>query len=273
MPAPSSFGSWVCGVAYAGTGFSGWQTQPATRDGARAIQDVLEAALSQVAGERVKTRCAGRTDAGVHALNQVVRFETAAHRPASAWTHGTRTELPSSIRIRWALAAPVGFDPRFDARERTYHYVFSDAPVASPLWLGRCGHSRRPLDLGRLESASRHLLGTHDFSAFRSSECQARSPVRTVNDIRWRREGRFVLMSISANAFLHHMVRNLVGCLAYVGDGRRDERWLRDVLAGGDRALAAPTFDAAGLYLAGVRYDPGLGLPTAAPPLELAGLE
>ncbi len=272
-PAPMSFQRWACGVVYAGTGFVGWQTQPAVAGSPRAIQDVLEDALSRVAGEPVATRCAGRTDAGVHALNQVVSFDTRAARPAGAWTHGTLARLPPSIRIRWALPVHADFDPRFDARERTYHYVFTDAPLASPLWRSRCGHSRRPLDLARLASASTRLVGTHDFSAFRSSECQASSPVRTVSDIRWRRQGAFVLMAISANAFLHHMVRNLVGSLAYVGDGRRDADWLADVLARRDRALAAPTFDAAGLYLAGVRYDRGIGLPSEAPALELAELQ
>lgn len=271
-PAPSRLQRWACGVAYAGTGFLGWQTQPGRADGLVAIQDLIEPALGEIAGEPIATRCAGRTDAGVHALSQVIQFDSPVLRPATAWTHGTRARLPATVRIRWARPVRADFDARFDARERIYHYLIGDGGAISPLWLGRCASSARALDLERLEAASSVLVGRHDFSAFRSSECQANSPIRTVREIRWRRQRGFVLMAIRADAFLHHMVRNLVGSLVYVGDGRRDTDWLKAVLEGGERALAAPTFDAAGLYLAGVRYDSGDDLPSDACELDLAAL-
>lgn len=263
---------WACGVTYAGTGFRGWQTQ-SRRDGEPlAIQDAVESALSTIAGEPVATRCAGRTDAGVHAIGQVVQFDCAAERDASAWVRGTRAHLPTGVALRWARPVGDDFDARFSALARTYWYLLRDGPEASPLWDGRAGASSRPLDPERLALASARLVGTHDFSAFRSSECQAKSPVRTIESVRWRRQGAFLLMAVTANAFLHHMVRNLVGSLVYVGDGRRPVDWLDEVLASRDRARAAPTFAAAGLYLVAVRYDARFDLPTAEPPFDLCAL-
>ena len=218
------------------------------------------------------TRCAGRTDAGVHAINQVVHFEVPCERPESAWVRGTRRYLPEGVAIRWARPVPDTFDARLSARSRTYCYVVHEGRESSPLWRNRAGHSLRSLDLERLRAASAPLLGRHDFSAFRSSQCQARTPVRTLERLDWRREGAFLLCRLTANAFLHHMVRNLVGTLLMAGDGRRPLDWPAAVLASGDRRRAAATFSPSGLYLVAVRYDPRFGLPGGAGDDDAAGI-
>jgi tRNA pseudouridine38-40 synthase len=250
---------WVCGLSYDGTGFCGWQTQ--APGGKPALQDVVEAALGRIAGHPIRTRCAGRTDAGVHALQQVVQFDTVADRPASAWIRGVNAWLPPTVAVRWAVTVDTGFDARFGATARTYWYVLLDTPVRAPLWRDRAGWTHRSLDPNRMREAAACLVGEHDFSAFRASECQAASPVRTIESIGIVREGPFLLLDITANAFLHHMVRNLVGTLVYVGDGRRPVGWPAQVLASRQRSVAAPTFAACGLYLASVRYDSKWQLP------------
>lgn len=261
-PAPGRL-RWAAGVCYDGSGWDGWQIQP-LRDGEhRSIQGRVEAALAEVAGEAISTRCAGRTDAGVHAVNQVIQFDTGARRPESAWVKGSRRFLPPGIALRWACTVPADFDARYSAQVRTYCYLVHEGRQPSPLWRDRAGHSGRPLDLGRLVAASKPFLGQHDFSAFRSSQCQARSPVRTVEAIDWVRYGPFLACRLTANAFLHHMVRNLIGTLLMAGDGRRPVDWPAAVLASGDRSRAAATFSPSGLYLQAVRYDPRFGLPGA----------
>ncbi len=254
---------WAAGICYDGTGLAGWQTQPQGEGRPAAIQDRIEAALGAVAGAPIATRCAGRTDAGVHAVGQVIHFETRAERPESAWVRGTRAFLPEAIGLRWARPVPAAFDARRSARARTYCYVVYEGREPSPLWRHRAGYSRRPLDDGRLRAASRPFVGRHDFSAFRSSQCQAKTPIRTIERLDWHRDGPFVLMRITADGFLHHMVRSLVGTLIYAGDGRQPVDWPRAVLASRDRSRAAPTFAASGLYLLSVRYDPHFGLPAA----------
>ncbi len=214
-----------------------------------------------MAGERIATRCAGRTDAGVHAVCQVIHFDSPVDRPDSAWVRGTRAFLPQGVALRWACRVPADFDARRSARARSYCYVIREGRQPSPLWRYRACHSARPLDLARLREASAPLLGRHDFSAFRSSQCQARSPIRTLQRLDWHRDGPFLLMHVTADAFLHHMVRNLVAALAYAGDGRQSVDWPCRLLAAGDRTRSAPTFPACGLYLLSVRYDPALGLP------------
>lgn len=265
---------WVCGVSYDGREFCGWQKQPAAPGLAPSLQRTVEAALSAVAGEPVDVRCAGRTDAGVHALEQVIEFRVDAARPPTAWVRGANAHLPDTVAVRWAVPMPLeaDFDVRFSARSRTYWYVLVDAPVAPPLWQGRCGWTHRPLDVGAMQAAARMLLGTHDFSSFRAAECQAATPVRTLSRWEVERHGAFVLMRLTANAFLHHMVRNLVGSLLYVGDGRRPVPWLAEVLAARSRAAAAPTFAAGGLYLASVGYDPCWSLPIHDKELSLCEL-
>jgi tRNA pseudouridine38-40 synthase len=247
------------GLEYDGRAFCGWQTQPERC----AVQDKLEAALAQLAGGRISTVCAGRTDAGVHALGQVVHFDTGAARPLSAWVRGANALLPPHVAVNWAHAVRGDFHARYSARERGYRYVLLNRGVRPAAEHGRVGWFHLPLDLSLMQSAAAHLIGEHDFSAFRSSECQARSPVRDLRRLDIERVGDYVVFDFAANAYLHHMVRNIVGALVYVGKGKHAPEWMGDLLAGRDRTRAAPTFDAAGLYLTRVVYDDAWGLPGA----------
>ena len=247
------------GLEYDGSRFCGWQTQPQ----GCAVQDALERALVQVAREPVATICAGRTDAGVHALAQVVHFETDADRPESAWVRGVNTLLPPACAVHWAREVGPDFHARYSAVSRCYRYVLLNHPVRPAVDEARVGWFHVPLDLDGMQHAARMLQGEHDFSAFRSAECQARSPVRTISRLDIARQGSYVIFDVCANAFLHHMVRNIVGCLVYVGKGKYPPEWIGEVLNSRDRARAAPTFDAAGLYLAHVTYEPRWGLPEA----------
>lgn len=245
------------GIAYDGRPFTGWQTQP----DARAVQDVVERALSAVADHPIGTVCAGRTDAGVHALQQVIHFDTVSERPLQAWVRGTNARLPDAVAVQWARPVPDAFHARFDARSRTYRYLIRCARARHPLWQHRAGWVFRPLSVDAVRQAARQLIGEHDFSAFRSSQCQAATPVRRLSRLDVAVRGDFVELTLTANAFLHHMVRNIVAALVHVGTGRQPPQWVAMLLASRDRSLAAPTFPAAGLYLAGVEYDAGLGLP------------
>lgn len=245
------------GIEYDGSAFAGWQSQAHHRT----VQDVLEAALSTVADSAVRTVCAGRTDAGVHALGQVVHFDTEVLRPEMAWVRGVNAHLPSAVAVRWATPVEAEFHARFSALSRTYSYFLLNRPVRPALLHGRVGWFHAPLDLDAMVAASQFLIGEHDFSAFRAAECQAKSPVRTVQELNIRRQGDVICFEITANAFLHHMVRNLVGALVYVGKGRYPSEWLAEVLAGRDRRRAAPTFDAAGLYFVRVGYEERWRLP------------
>lgn len=252
------------GLQYDGAAFCGWQTQP----GGGAVQDALERALHAFAGAEVATVCAGRTDAGVHATFQVVHFDTELVRPLHSWVRGVNRYLPHALAVRWAREVPADFHARFSARVRRYDYWIVNEPVRSPLAHARAGWVYRPLDAEAMQRAADLLVGTHDFSAFRSAECQAASPVRELRRLTVERFGRLIRVRAVANAFLHHMVRNLVGTLVYVGLGRQTPTWAAGVLAARDRALAAPTFPAAGLYLTHVEYDAALGFPAPdeAPP-------
>lgn len=245
------------GLEYDGSGFCGWQTQPSSC----ALQDAYERAVSQIAGERVSMTCAGRTDAGVHALAQVVHFETVAQRPQSAWVRGVNTLLPARVGVLWASAVADDFHARYAARERSYLYVVLNSAQRAALSHGRVGWIHRRLDLASMREAAQLLIGERDFSAFRSAECQARSPVRDLRKIEIAKHGDHVIFELSADAFLQHMVRNIVGSLVYVGMGRRPPAWMGDVLASRNRELAAPTIDPGGLYLARVIYDAKWGLP------------
>jgi tRNA pseudouridine38-40 synthase len=251
------------GVEYDGSGFCGWQTQPE----ACAVQDRLETALSQIAGvpgdatASIATICAGRTDAGVHALAQVVHFDCAVERPESAWVRGVNALLPSAIAVTWMKPVPDTFNARFSARARHYRYVLWNHSVRPAVDHGRVGWFHVPLDIEGMRAAAACLLGEHDFSAFRSSQCQAKSPVRTLHHLEITMQGAYVIFDLCANGFLHHMVRNIVGSLIYVGSERQAVAWMRELLAARDRKFAAPTFDAAGLYLTGVDYDAVWDLP------------
>ena len=245
------------GLEYDGGRFCGWQTQP---EGC-SVQDALERALSEIAGEAVSTICAGRTDAGVHALAQVVHFDTTAGRPPSAWVRGANALLPAALAVLWSHAVSPDFHARYSALAREYRYVLLNRPVRPASDHGRVGWFHAPLDVPAMQDAARHLVGEHDFSSFRAAECQARTPVRTIHRLDVSRHHDFVIFDIRANAFLHHMVRNIVGSLVYVGKGKHPPQWLAAVLASRDRAQAAPTFDASGLYLARVEYEERWALP------------
>ena len=248
------------GIEYHGGAFCGWQTQPA----GCGVQDALERALSEIAGEKIGTICAGRTDAGVHALAQVVHFDCAVVRPDSAWVRGTNTLMPAGAAVTFMRQVPAQFNARYSALERSYRYVLLNHPVRPALNQGRVGWFHAPLDLARMREAATHLIGEHDFSAFRSSECQAKSPVRDLRRLDIRVSAGYVVFELAANAFLHHMVRNIVGCLVYAGKGSYEPARVGEVLASRDRAQAAPTFDAAGLYLDHVSYDAKWELPPPA---------
>lgn len=252
------------GLEYDGAGFSGWQTQP---DGS-GIQDALEAALQSFVGQPMPVVCAGRTDAGVHATAQVVHLDSPVQRDATAWVRGVNRFLPRTVAIRWARAVPDPFHARFSALARSYEYWILNDPVRSALHDRRSGWVFRPLDAAAMHVAAQALLGIHDFSAFRSAQCQAASPVRELRQFDVVRRGRMVRVRVTANAFLHHMVRNLVGTLVYIGVGRHPPQWAGEVLATRNRANAAPTFAADGLYLTRVEYDRTLDLPIA-PELDL----
>lgn len=251
----------VLGVQYDGSSWRGWQTQP----GGGTVQDTLEVALKKFALTDIGTVCAGRTDAGVHALEQVVHFDTELNREMFSWVRGVNAFLPPSIAVRWAcetMRTPhEDFHARFSAVARTYHYVLYNHPVRSPLWHGRAGWVFRPLDVVLMREAVQFLIGEHDFSAFRAAECQAKSPVKFMHEIHINRRGDLIVFTLRANAFLHHMVRNIVGSLIMVGNGNQPPYWLKTVLAGRDRSRAAPTFMPDGLYLAKIDYDPKWGLP------------
>lgn len=247
----------VLGVEYDGSRFCGWQSQPS----GCSVQDAVEGALSRIAGADIRVVTAGRTDTGVHALNQVAHFDTEAVRPKAAWVRGINALLPDSVAVLWAREVPQDFHARYSALERCYFYALLNHPVRPALFQGKVGWFHLPLDVERMREAAALLLGEHDFSAFRAAECQAKSPVRRLTRLEVLRRGDVVAFEFCANAFLHHMVRNIVGCLVYVGKGRYPASWIGEILAGRDRQRAAPTFSAAGLYLAGVSYDPDWGLP------------
>jgi len=254
------------GVQYDGTPWHGWQTQPA----GGTVQDVLEVAMKKFALVDIATTCAGRTDAGVHALEQVIHFDTLLEREMFSWVRGVNAFLPSSIAVRWAK--DVGsdgadaFHARFSATARTYHYVIYNHPVRSPLWSRRAGWVFRPMQVEPMRAAAQHLLGTHDFSSFRAAECQAKSPIKTMHDIRIERSGDLIVFSLKASAFLHHMVRNIMGALIFVGTGNQPAEWLGELLDARDRSRAAPTFMPDGLYLAKIDYDARWGLPQETSP-------
>jgi tRNA pseudouridine38-40 synthase len=257
------------GVQYVGTAWNGYQKQ-LSRD---TVQDQLEIALEKFARVPLRTTCAGRTDAGVHAIEQVIHFDTDLERAPQSWVRGTNTFLPDSIVVRWAHAlAPAPereeFHARFSARSRTYHYVLYNHATPSALLSGRAGWVFRPLDVERMRTAAAHLIGTHDFSSFRAAGCQANTPVKLMHELKIERTGDVIVFTVRASAFLHHMVRNIVGSLIYVGLGREEPDWMAEVLAARSRDIAAPTFMPDGLYLATIDYDPKWGLPQeAVPPL------
>ncbi len=244
-------------LEYDGSGFCGWQSQPP----ACGVQDALERALGEIAAERIGVAAAGRTDAGVHAVSQIVHFDTRATRPGTAWVRGVNAVLPGSAAVLWAQPVADDFHARFAASARHYTYLLATRAARPALLARRVGWYHQPLDVGAMRAAAALLVGTHDFSAFRAAECQARSPVKTLARAAVDGDEHCVRFDFTADAFLHHMVRNLVGSLVYVGAGRQPPAWIGAVLASRERARAAPTFAASGLYLCGADYDARFGLP------------
>jgi tRNA pseudouridine38-40 synthase len=245
------------GLEYDGAAFCGWQTQP---EGC-GVQDHVERALTRFSDAPVDVIAAGRTDTGVHAVAQVIHFDTEARREENSWVRGTNANLHVSARVQWAREVAADFHARYSARSRTYRYLLLDAPVAPAILRARVGWYHQRLDVDAMAQGLGALLGEHDFSSFRDAQCQAKSPVRTLLEARVARERELVAFTFRANAFLHHMVRNLVGSLVYVGAGKRPAAWMAQLVEARDRRVAAPTFAPDGLYLAGVEYDPAFGLP------------
>lgn len=247
----------AAGLEYDGRAYSGWQFQP----GLRTVQDQVQSSLARVADAPLEVVCAGRTDAGVHASAQVFHFDSDAPRSERAWRLGANTYLPSDVSVLWVREVPGHFHARFSATARSYRYLILNRDSRPALATGRATWERRPLDAGRMHAAAQVLVGEHDFSAFRAIECQAKSPMRNVERIDVTREGEWVRLDVTANAFLHHMVRNLAGLLMAVGEGESPPERVAEVLASRDRRTNAATAPPDGLYLAGVRYPAEFGLP------------
>ena len=253
---------YALGVEYDGSDFLGWQrlSQPGVA-GEETLQQALETALSRVADAPVDTICAGRTDAGVHAACQVVHFDTSAERDPRGWMLGVTGQLPAAMCVRWCVPVAGDFHARFSARARRYRYTLVNRPVRPALGRQYLGWERRPLDADAMHRAAQALLGERDFTAFRTVHCQAPHARRDLQHISVRRAGDEVAVEVQANAFLHHMVRNIVGSLLVVGRGEQPERWIAALLAGRDRTVAGPTAPSAGLVFLGPRYPPEWALP------------
>jgi tRNA pseudouridine38-40 synthase len=254
------------GLSYSGQAYEGWQSQASRKT----VQDHLEKALATFTGHKVSTLCAGRTDSGVHGLQQVVHFDTPLERDMSSWVRGTNTYLPADIAVQWACAVASDFHCRASAIARRYTYVCLESAVRPSLEAGRVGWVFRPMRLQPMQDAAKYLLGEHDFTSFRASSCQALSPVKTLHRIHIQRIGKgsesaYWRFDFAGNAFLHHMIRNLMGCFVAIGQGSKPPEWMDEVLAARDRKAAAPTFAPDGLYFAGPVYDPKWGLPPDSP--------
>jgi tRNA pseudouridine38-40 synthase len=247
------------GVEYDGTAFHGWQTQ----GDVNTVQERLEEALSKVADHPVKVQCAGRTDAGVHGLGQVVHFDSDSPRSPRNWTLGVNVNLPRDISVSWVQQVADEFHARFSATSRSYRYIILNRSTRSALWAKRAVWIHRPLDETRMQAAACHLVGTHDFSSYRAQGCQAKSPVRTVTELEVRREEERIIIDISANAFLHHMVRNIAGVLIAIGEGDRPVEWSKEVLEYRNRTLGGVTAPPQGLYLVRIEYPEEFGLQKA----------
>jgi len=249
-------------LEYDGSGFSGWQRQ----EHAPSVQAAVERALSAVADEPVSVFTAGRTDAGVHALAQVVHFDTNAHRSPYAWVRGANSNLPDTVALLWAVEVPDEFHARFSATGRRYRYVILNRAMRPAVQARRVAHEYRPLEIVRMQAAASLLTGKHDFSSFRAMQCQAKSPVRELRRLDVCREGDLVTITAEANGFLHHMVRNLAGVLMTIGAGEREPGWAREVLEARDRTVGGITAAPEGLFLELITYPERFGIP--APPLQ-----
>ncbi len=248
---------YALGVEYDGSAYCGWQRQPDRLS----IQEVLESALSGIACESVEAIAAGRTDRGVHACSQVIHFDTLAQRPLSAWVRGVNALLPTSIAVLWAHRVPEEFHARFSAHSRSYQYLLLNHPVRTALMAGKMGWYHHQLDLDQMRQGAQFLLGRQDFSAFRAAECQAKTPLKTLFQVEVTQDGSVFKFSFTADAFLQHMVRNMVGALVSIGAGREKPSWIQELLKSRNRTFAAPTFSPDGLYLTGVGYEAHWQLP------------
>ena len=249
------------GLAYSGTAYLGWQSQA----GGGAVQDKLEEALRLFsgfpAGTRVITNCTGRTDSGVHALMQVAHFDTPLEREPFSWMRGVNRFLPDDIAVQWAQEMPPEFHCRAQALSRRYCYIVLQSPMRPSIEHGRVGWQHLPLSLSAMQEAAQQLLGEHDFSSFRASQCQALSPVKKLMRLDISQRGAYFRFDFEANAFLHHMIRNIMGCLLTIGRGDQNVQWAHEVLAAKKREFSAPTFSPDGLYFLGPTYAPEWGLP------------
>lgn len=259
---PPGISRYAAAVEYRGDHYHGWQRLSGRDE--PTVQAALERALSYVADEPVTVVCAGRTDAGVHATGQIVHFDTVAVRPEKAWVLGGNTQLPGDIRIRWARPVEAQFHARFSARARTYRYLIANTPSQPAIADRQCLWVRKPLDLEAMQRAADFCVGEHDFTSVRGASCQAKSPVRTLHRLALARCNDWVIAELQANAFLHHMVRNLMGLLLPVGLANRPPEWVRDVLAQRDRKVAGKTEAPGALYLVKVDYDKDYGFPVMA---------
>ncbi|MDP5291406.1 tRNA pseudouridine(38-40) synthase TruA [Oceanimonas sp. CHS3-5] len=249
------------GIEYDGSRYYGWQRQREVPS----VQEEVEKALSKIADHPVEVQCAGRTDAGVHGTGQVVHFDTHATRPDGAWTLGMNANLPPDIAVRWVKAVPDEFHARFSATARRYRYIIFNHNMRPAIHGAGVSHYAGHIDADRMHEAGQCLLGERDFSAFRAVQCQSKSPFRNIMHLNVQRFGHYIVLDIKANAFLHHMVRNITGTLLKVGMGEADGAWVREVLEGRDRNLAGVTAKAGGLYLVGVDYPDEFGLPVTIP--------
>jgi tRNA pseudouridine38-40 synthase len=249
------------GISYNGQAYQGWQSQLS----GLTVQDKLEKALGKFTQQRISTLCAGRTDSGVHGLMQVVHFDTPLERPSASWVRGTNAFLPRDIAVEWAQVVPSEFHCRASALSRRYAYIVMESPVRPSVDAGRVGWVFKPLSRDHMQQAAAYLLGEHDFTSFRASACQALSPIKTLQRIEISQRGAYWRFEFEANAFLHHMIRNIMGCLITVGQGKHAPEWVKAVLLERDRDAAAPTFSPDGLYFLGPRYAPHWGLPDRTP--------
>lgn len=243
-------------LEYDGRPFCGWQAQPS----GLSVQDALESALSKMAGHTIRLHAAGRTDAGVHACQQVAHFDTSATRPLTAWVRGVNSFLPAGIAVLAAQQVPDSFHARYCATARHYRYLLLNHPVRPALLAGRVGWHHSPLDLSRMQAAGEYLLGEHDFSTFRAAECQAKTPIKRLLTLTLQQQAQLLVLDVSASGFLHHMVRNIVGALVHIGKGAAQPIWMHELLLAKSRSLAPPTFMPDGLYFVGASYPEAFGI-------------
>lgn len=245
-------------IEYDGSQYQGWQRQAHS---AQTVQEQLERALSKVANESISVICAGRTDTGVHGCYQIIHFETRAQRSTRAWVYGTNTNLPYDIAVKWAQPVSDQFHARFGALERRYRYIIHNTEVKPALLNRQMTWTYKPLDEQRMQEAGNHLVGTHDFTSYRAVACQAKSPIREIKHLRVSRQGEMLVIDVRANAFLHHMIRNIAGVLMKIGAGEAEPQWAKEVLEARDRRLGGITAPPYGLYFVDVKYPEVFSLP------------